>query len=103
MDKELIENLRQAIETTAIGVVEDTIHAAGGTVEGRVRDGLITCNNADGEIVLEITFEDDLADFVLYTHTYEDNDPRWIADICRIDYRTGNKHWEYNVNCGEWR
>lgn len=51
MDKELIENLRQAIETTAVGIVEDIIHAAGGTVEGRVRDGLITCNDADGEIV----------------------------------------------------
>ena len=103
MNKDLIEKLRQAIETTALGVIEDVILDAGGTVDGHPRDGLITYNNADGEIVLEVTIDDDITTFALYTHTGDDFDPRWIADIYKVNRKTGYRHWDYNINCGEWR
>lgn len=102
MDKELLEKLKDAIKTTSLEIIEDVILDAGGTVDGHPNNGLITYNNADGEIVLEVTIDDDITTFALYTHTGDDFDPRWIADIYEINRKTGYRHWEYNVNCGEW-
>ena len=93
MDKELLKKLKDAVKTTALEVIEDVILDAGGAVDGHPRDGLITYNDANGEIVLEVTIEGDTGD---------DFDPRWIADIYEINRKTGYRHWKYNVNCGEW-